>query len=438
MRIILCALLLCCGQLYAMDNEVLEALLEEAMENAEGEGLEGALREALERAQDAAVVELQLLPEGAASEASSESQDTAEPSEQAEGATLLTWAGGPLPLDQVTTWLSSSGNETELINHRGGEGNTSGEEFPFTAGSYWEAVMACVDYHGLTLEPSKRSIYFSRSLPMDTGLQHPPVGISPVRLLLERDVPERPSQWHERLIFAGPILIQVKDARVSQQLPDQHATLEISYSARIEPRFGEKNISYVLVKWKELGQGNQRIPWTGNASNYLRNMRSSHIHTYITNRESTAQAMAESDEPLHLSGLDLDATLEIVYAQPESIERTMKADEKTTFKLGGLEADWKMSYAGPKEENKIVIESPQEAGHRSQLEIEVTGPDGEKARLRSRSTRWGHNGAGTTYTYQFHGVEKTPVTIKISTQRITGESSHPMATQLQFATMPNE
>ena len=254
--------------------------------------------------------------------------------------------------------------------------------------------MACVEYHDLTLEASKRSIYFSRSLPMETGLQHPPVGISPVRLLLERESPQRPNQWHERMIFSGPILIEIQDARISQQLPNQQSTLEISYSARIEPRFGEKRVSFVLVKWKELGQGNQRIEWTGNASNYLRNMRNSHIHTYTTNRCPTAHAIAESEEPLHINGLDLDATLEIVYAQPESVEQKMEPGDKATFKLGGFKEDWEISYAGPKKDHEVVLISPKEAGHRGQIELELIGSDGKSARLRSRSTRWGHNGAG--------------------------------------------
>ena len=169
----------------------------------------------------------------------------------------LEWPGGPLPLAETVQWLNQSGNETTMADDSkpAAASTDTGREFPFSAGSYWEGVVAAMEHHGLQLDRGDKSVTFHRSSNQNSGIQHPNLGISPIKLKVA-DADDGPRHY----MPAGPVLLEIKGARLSHYTVAQKTSIEVGYFAHLEPRYEHNDIGYVAITWKPLGKANNASP----------------------------------------------------------------------------------------------------------------------------------------------------------------------------------
>ena len=344
----------------------------------------------------------------------------------------LEWPGGPLPLAETLQWLNQSGNETTMaVDSKPAAANSdTGREFPFSAGSYWEGVVAAMEHHGLQLDRGDKSVTFHRSSNQNSGIQHPNLGISPVKLKVA-DVDDGPRHY----IPAGPVLLEIKGARLSHYSVAQKTSIEVGYFAHLEPRYEHNDVGYVAITWKPLGEGKKRIPWPNSLSAKQRERSFSQIGSY-QGRIGPNVIRSQSTELLDLNRLDLEATCEVAFTELRSSEHTLDVGETATFSMDDATADWTISFEGPSERqpryHQVVMEVPTSQRYQGAIKIEATDKDGKRIHSSGRTTNWASELKTIRNVTYLQAPKSLPVTFKIEVRSIVAKTSHPLSGELIF------
>ena len=342
----------------------------------------------------------------------------------------LVWQGGTLPLSEAADWLSEGGNETVIELPKASPSGDKKLEFPFSSGSYWEGVVATMEHHELALARGSKSINFHRSQNLSSGIQHPIIGISPVKLI---DAEQPINRGH--FIPCGPVLLEIKDARISHYLTQQKTSMEIGYFAHLEPRFSLNDIGYVALMWKPLGSGDTVIQWPSQLNKQQRQRSFSQIGSY-QGQMAPNVIRSQSDSILQLDNLDLQATCEIVFTELRTNEVTLNVGESATFHMDKATAEWSLSLLTPSERqpryHQLVLEAPSSDRYQGAIKIEGKDQEGKRVHSSGRTTNWASQQEKMKIITYLQAPKSLPITFRVEVRAVTGRESHNISSRLDF------